>query len=82
MHMIVKFVPDIDLVAHVGVHYCQNIDKCARKPISLFAIGKRRNIKDHVLNIPAIFGNLHGAAGGVVFHTLNALHKMITGLDE
>ena len=82
MHMIIKFVLDVDLVAHVGIHNSKDIHKRACKPVSLFAIGKRRNIKDHVLNIPAIFRNLHGAAGGVVFHNVYALLKWIAGLGD
>ena len=78
--MIVQFVFNINLVTHIRVHNSQDIDQSACKPVPLFTIGQRSNIKDHVLNIPAVLGNLHRAAGGVVFHTVNALHILPEGL--
>ncbi len=74
MYMVVKFMPYINLVAHIGVHDCQDVDQRASQAVALFPIRQRSNIKDHILNIPAIFRNFHWPASGVVFHNVNALH--------
>ena len=80
--MVVQFVLYINLVAHIRIHNGQDVYQSSCEPVSLLAVGKRSNIKNHVLNVPAVFGNLHGAAGGVVFHTVNALHMLPEGFLE